>query len=198
MGINPSPQCSPFWRFPNWSNFFSNKVGSRQARNALGHRSINAPLEDVEEKICGLLRIEETNDYTIFDFPTKLIEETFLAKNTEIEGAVFLRLNGKDPNEALSKLVSSHWPDAKIRPASAKYEVSVEKVRAEKPTLPFAIARAMNRALLIELWAEKKGGKWHWRQRFASGSFLSGGGVEGAAEKAYGYCIAKSTSYWGE
>jgi hypothetical protein len=118
----------------------------RQARNALGHRSINAPLEDVEEKICGLLRIEETNDYTIFDFPTKLIEETFLAKNTEIEGAVFLRLNGKDPNEALSKLVSSHWPDAKIRPASAKYEVSVEKVRAEKPTLPFAIARAMNRA----------------------------------------------------
>jgi len=115
---------------------------------------------------------------------------------------VFLALNGKDPNEALLKLVSSHWPDAKIRPASANYEVSVEKVRAEKTNSSFrdsdSDSDSDKSGLLIELWAEKKGDKWHWRQRFASGLFLSGGGVEGAAEKAYGYCIAKSTSYWDE
>jgi len=93
---------------------------------------------------------------------------------------VFLSLNGKDPNEALLKLVSSHWPDAKIRPASANYEVSVEKVRAEKTNSSFRDSDKSG--LLIELWAEKKGGKWHWRQRFASGSFLSGGVVEGVAE----------------
>jgi len=109
---------------------------------------------------------------------------------------VFLALNGKDPNEALLKLVSSHWPDAKIRPASANYEVSVEKVRAEKTNSSFrdSDSDSDKSGLLIELWAEKKGDKWHWRQRFASGLFLSGGGVEGAAEKAYGYC----TSYWDE
>jgi len=111
---------------------------------------------------------------------------------------VFLSLNGKDPNEALLKLVSSHWPDAKIRPASANYEVSVEKVRAEKTNSSFrdsdSDSDSDKSGLLIELWAEKKGDKWHWRQRFASGLFLSGGGVEGAAEKAYGYC----TSYWDE
>jgi hypothetical protein len=95
---------------------------------------------------------------------------------------VFLSLNGKDPNEALLKLVSSHWPDAKIRPASAKYEVLVEKVRAEKNNSSFRDCESDEPGLLIELWAEKKGGKWHWRQRFASGSFLSGGAVEGVAE----------------
>jgi len=76
--------------------------------------------------------------------------------------------------------------------------VSVEKVRAEKTNSSFRDSDSDKSGLLIELWAEKKGDKWHWRQRFASGLFLSGGGVEGAAEKAYGYCIAKSTSYWDE
>jgi hypothetical protein len=112
----------------------------------------------------------------------KLIEEAFLAKNTETRGLVFLSLNGKDPNEALLKLVSSHWPDAKIRPTSAKYEVSVEKVRAEKTNSSFRDCESDEPGLLIELWAEKKGDKWHRRQRFASGSFLSGGVVEGVAE----------------
>jgi len=76
--------------------------------------------------------------------------------------------------------------------------VSVEKVRAEKTNSSFrdsdSDSDSDKSGLLIELWAEKKGDKWHWRQRFASGLFLSGGGVEGAAEKAYGYC----TSYWDE
>ena len=168
------------------------------ARDAFGNRPIDPAFDNKNEKICEILRVEESKDGSIFDVPTGLIEEAFLARNQKTEGIVFLSLNGKDPNDALTKLAKSHWPGATIRPSSAKYEVSVEKARAEKRILPFETAKNDVPGLLIEMWAGEEGRQMalettlryrlislrRWRRR--------------RRREGYGYWIAKRTSSWDE